>query len=261
MFAVAGMGLFGDAPHGEFINEHANFETFASSLLVLIRISTGESWNGLMHDALIPPNDPSCDSYSCYNVIAIPFFVSFVLVGQFMMLNLLVAVVLEEFSRETTLSDDERGVTLADLDAFREVWGKLAAEADLSNANLMPAKNLKLLLTRLPPPLGLEDGQHYSQSQIARVARHLKCQLTANLDMTYHDVQLALCTAFSGEKLPPSVEEVILRNSRRQQEAVLKSEKHALSDYNLGQFHAAVVLQRWWSSSSSRSLREKSSNA
>lgn len=49
-FAVAGMGLFGTVKHKDFINENANFETFYMAIITLFRASTGESWNGIMHD-------------------------------------------------------------------------------------------------------------------------------------------------------------------------------------------------------------------
>lgn len=51
-FAIAAMNLFGEIEKGErgFINSHANFRTFYSSMMTLFRASTGESWNGIMHD-------------------------------------------------------------------------------------------------------------------------------------------------------------------------------------------------------------------
>mmetsp|Transcript_7317 Transcript_7317/g.933 ORF Transcript_7317/g.933 Transcript_7317/m.933 type:complete len:87 (+) Transcript_7317:141-401(+) len=52
VFGVAGMALFGKLNHGEFINEHANFENFYFAITTLFRASSGESWNGLMHDCM-----------------------------------------------------------------------------------------------------------------------------------------------------------------------------------------------------------------
>ena len=51
-FSVAGMSLFGDIEQGNSaINyENINFRTFYNSGSVLIRSSTGESWNQIMHD-------------------------------------------------------------------------------------------------------------------------------------------------------------------------------------------------------------------
>ena len=52
-FAVAGMNLFGDIEVGHYgaINyEYVTFHTFYNSVSVLLRSSTGESWNEIMHD-------------------------------------------------------------------------------------------------------------------------------------------------------------------------------------------------------------------
>ena len=37
----------------DFLNRHANYEDFPNAMLVLFRMSTGESWNGIMHDTMI----------------------------------------------------------------------------------------------------------------------------------------------------------------------------------------------------------------
>lgn len=49
-FSVAGMSLFGNIEFGEFINKNVNFKTFYLAILTLWRASTGESWNGIMHE-------------------------------------------------------------------------------------------------------------------------------------------------------------------------------------------------------------------
>ena len=54
-FAVAGMTLFGEIIDGHYgmINKtNLNFRTFYMSANVLIRSSTGESWNEIMHDCV-----------------------------------------------------------------------------------------------------------------------------------------------------------------------------------------------------------------
>jgi hypothetical protein len=50
-FAVAGMSLFGTMEfEGDFNNENVNFKSFYLSAMTLWRASTGESWNGIMHE-------------------------------------------------------------------------------------------------------------------------------------------------------------------------------------------------------------------
>ena len=56
MYAVIGMQLFGTVKRGTHLNRHANFEHFGRALLTLFRMSTGESWNGIMHDAIVHSN-------------------------------------------------------------------------------------------------------------------------------------------------------------------------------------------------------------
>ena len=49
-FSVAGMSLFGNVPDGEYIDDNVNFKSFYIAMMTLSRASTGESWNGIMHD-------------------------------------------------------------------------------------------------------------------------------------------------------------------------------------------------------------------
>ena len=49
-FSVAGMSLFGNIPDGDFLDANVNFRSFYLSMMTLWRASTGESWNGIMHE-------------------------------------------------------------------------------------------------------------------------------------------------------------------------------------------------------------------
>jgi hypothetical protein len=98
VYATAGMALFGNMTHREFLNEHANFDNFGFAMFTLFRCATGESWNGIMHDLMPRTPEVNCDSSiegDCGSYFAIPYFVSFTFVGMFVMLNLLVAVLLD----------------------------------------------------------------------------------------------------------------------------------------------------------------------
>lgn len=92
-FAVAGMDLFGSIPldelgdEAEMNSEHVNFETFYSSASVLIRSSTGESWNLIMHDCA-NQKDP---------IVTYFYWMLFQLFAFFIFLNVFIAVIYEEF--------------------------------------------------------------------------------------------------------------------------------------------------------------------
>ena len=53
IFAVIGMNLFNGIKFQKFLNSDANFDTFGNSFMTLFRCSTGESYNGIMHDVMI----------------------------------------------------------------------------------------------------------------------------------------------------------------------------------------------------------------
>jgi len=85
-YTVAGMNLFSNLEDGEFINKNTNFRTFYIAITSLWRASTGESWNGIMHE--------------CYNqngMVAYFYWISFVILCFFIFLNVFVAVIYESF--------------------------------------------------------------------------------------------------------------------------------------------------------------------
>ena len=62
VYAILGMQLFGNVKFGEFLNENANFRSFGSAMLMLMRVVTGESWNFIMKDCQISP--PQCTDFN-----------------------------------------------------------------------------------------------------------------------------------------------------------------------------------------------------
>ena len=59
IYAIVAMNLFSDVKQGDFINDDANFSGFWISMITLFRMSTGESYNGIMHDCMV--ETPFCD--------------------------------------------------------------------------------------------------------------------------------------------------------------------------------------------------------
>jgi len=50
LFGILGVSLFSTAKHSETLNVHGNFHNFLWAFVTLFRASTGEAWNELMHD-------------------------------------------------------------------------------------------------------------------------------------------------------------------------------------------------------------------
>jgi len=127
-----GMSLFGKVKHGDFLDDHANFELFPTAVVTLFRITTGESWNGIMHDCMIQP--PECTKgEDCGSVPwALIFFPLYILVSFYAMLNLFVAVVLKNFEAEEGKSGDgnkefwgKSPVLQGDIEKYCEMWSEV----------------------------------------------------------------------------------------------------------------------------------------
>ncbi|XP_036408911.1 voltage-dependent T-type calcium channel subunit alpha-1H isoform X3 [Megalops cyprinoides] len=108
IYAALGVELFGklecteDNPC-EGLSRHATFENFGMAFLTLFRVSTGDNWNGIMKDTLreCRSEDKHCLSY--LPLISPLYFVTFVLIAQFVLVNVVVAVLmkhLEESNKE-----------------------------------------------------------------------------------------------------------------------------------------------------------------
>ncbi|XP_053412030.1 voltage-dependent T-type calcium channel subunit alpha-1H isoform X2 [Nycticebus coucang] len=108
IYAALGVELFGrlecseDNPC-EGLSRHATFSNFGMAFLTLFRVSTGDNWNGIMKDTLreCTREDRHCLSY--LPALSPVYFVTFVLVAQFVLVNVVVAVLmkhLEESNKE-----------------------------------------------------------------------------------------------------------------------------------------------------------------
>ncbi|NXI76384.1 CAC1H protein, partial [Rhipidura dahli] len=108
IYAALGVELFGkldcsDENPCEGLSRHATFTNFGMAFLTLFRVSTGDNWNGIMKDTLreCTREDKHCLSY--LPVISPVYFVTFVLIAQFVLVNVVVAVLmkhLEESNKE-----------------------------------------------------------------------------------------------------------------------------------------------------------------
>ena len=109
IFAVLGTAFFGSEPFtDDGFSAHANFRNFANSMLTLWRLATGDSWQVVMHASMR------------VSTFAALYYLFFMLFGGLVMVNLFIAVILENFS-ESTMSD-ERDAMLSRIAQWSAVW-------------------------------------------------------------------------------------------------------------------------------------------
>uniref|UniRef100_A0A8C7WFN2 Voltage-dependent N-type calcium channel subunit alpha n=1 Tax=Oncorhynchus mykiss TaxID=8022 RepID=A0A8C7WFN2_ONCMY len=154
IYAIIGMQVFGNIELNEesAINHHNNFQTFFQALMLLFRWSaTGEAWHEIMLSCL--SNRP-CDKLSgsggkeCGSDFAYFYFVSFIFLCSFLMLNLFVAVIMDNFEY---LTRDASILGPHHLDEFIRVW----AEYDPAACGRMTYLDMHEMLRHMSPPLGV----------------------------------------------------------------------------------------------------------
>ncbi|XP_060747805.1 voltage-dependent P/Q-type calcium channel subunit alpha-1A isoform X2 [Tachysurus vachellii] len=155
IYAIIGMQLFGNIAIEEdkdsSINQHNNFRTFFQALLLLFRSATGEAWHDIMLSCL---GGKGCDPLSgnmepeCGSEFAYLYFVSFIFLCSFLMLNLFVAVIMDNFEY---LTRDSSILGPHHLDEYVRIW----AEYDPAACGRIHYKDMYSLLRVIDPPLGL----------------------------------------------------------------------------------------------------------
>ncbi|XP_029381069.1 voltage-dependent R-type calcium channel subunit alpha-1E-like [Echeneis naucrates] len=161
IYAIIGMQVFGNIKLNDesHINQHNNFKTFLSALMLLFRSATGESWQEIMLSCLSGQEcepDPSIAPFTmspdheggCGTDFAYCYFVSFIFFSSFLMLNLFVAVIMDNFEY---LTRDSSILGPHHLDEFVRIWG----EYDRLACGRIHYTAMYEMLTHMSPPLGL----------------------------------------------------------------------------------------------------------
>ncbi|XP_031338412.1 voltage-dependent calcium channel type A subunit alpha-1 isoform X25 [Photinus pyralis] len=152
IYAIIGMQVFGNIENnaGTFITRHNNFRNFIQGLMLLFRCATGEAWPFIMLSCI---KDRPCDpearkpTNSCGSNLAYAYFVSFIFFCSFLMLNLFVAVIMDNFDY---LTRDPSILGAHHLDEFVRIW----AEYDPNATGKILYQEMYDMLKNMDPPLG-----------------------------------------------------------------------------------------------------------
>uniref|UniRef100_A0A8B9JMW9 Calcium channel, voltage-dependent, L type, alpha 1D subunit, a n=1 Tax=Astyanax mexicanus TaxID=7994 RepID=A0A8B9JMW9_ASTMX len=155
IYAVIGMQIFGKVAmvDGTQINRNNNFQTFPQAVLLLFRCATGEAWQEIMLACMAGKLcDPESDynpgeEMTCGSSFAIVYFITFYMLCAFLIINLFVAVIMDNFDY---LTRDWSILGPHHLDEFKRIWSEYDPEAKGRIKHL----DVVTLLRRIQPPLG-----------------------------------------------------------------------------------------------------------
>ncbi|XP_040581847.1 voltage-dependent calcium channel type A subunit alpha-1 isoform X6 [Lepeophtheirus salmonis] len=220
IYTIIGMQIFGNIefnPETEY-NRHVNFQTFAAGIMVLFRCATGEAWPSIM---LACEAGKRCDERNhkynltsgkildpektCGSSMSYVYFVSFIFLCSFLMLNLFVAVIMDNFDY---LTRDSSILGAHHLDEFIRIW----AEYDPSAEGRIYYTEMYDMLKNMDPPLGFgskcpdrlafkklirmnqpidDEGMvHFTTTLFALIRENLSIKMRAAEEMDQADLEL-----------------------------------------------------------------------
>ncbi|XP_029930098.1 sodium channel protein type 4 subunit alpha-like [Myripristis murdjan] len=137
IYAIFGMANFAYVKKQDGVDDMFNFETFGNSMICLFQISTSAGWDNLLSP--IMSNSPEECDVNFVNTgtntrgncgspsVGIAFFVSYIIISFLIVVNMYIAIILENFSVATEESTEP--LSEDDFEMFYEVWEKFDSEA------------------------------------------------------------------------------------------------------------------------------------
>uniref|UniRef100_A0A669DR51 Voltage-dependent calcium channel type A subunit alpha-1 n=1 Tax=Oreochromis niloticus TaxID=8128 RepID=A0A669DR51_ORENI len=273
IYAIIGMQVFGNIKLNDesHINQHNNFKTFFSALMLLFRSATGESWQEIMLSCLsgqecepdpsIAPLTMSPDHEGgCGTDFAYCYFVSFIFFSSFLMLNLFVAVIMDNFEY---LTRDSSILGPHHLDEFVRIWG----EYDRLACGRIHYTAMYEMLTHMSPPLGL------GKKCPAKIAykRLVLMNMPVDEDMTVHftSTLMSLIRTALDIKIARGGEDRIALDSELQKEIsiiwpYLPQKTLDLlvpinkdTDMTVGKIYASMMIMDYFKQNKAKKLRQQ----
>ncbi|KAL1263934.1 hypothetical protein QQF64_004289 [Cirrhinus molitorella] len=137
IFSIFAMSNFAYVKKQAGIDDIFNFETFGGSIICLFEITTSAGWDGLLLP-IMNSGPPDCDPNienpgtdvrgNCGNPgMGIMFFCSYIIMSFLVVVNMYIAIILENFN----VAQEESGDPLCedDFEMFDETWEKFDADA------------------------------------------------------------------------------------------------------------------------------------
>lgn len=273
IFAIMGMSMFGSVRFNGAINRHANFATFPNALLTLLRMATGESWNGIMHACFLrtecmrvvvpfvtksgdrieatdvsgawlnehdrrlagAPHSAVEDRCGPWEGFTIAYFVIFVVLCAFLLLNLVIAVILDNFQTSTT--KEELDVSQGSMLVFADVWSQL----DQGGSMFLPTAQLSQLIEALAAPLGAR-GVPYPQLEAQNIIMSVDIPYRIHGGLPHvHFVEVlhALAGRVAGVQLPADEAEKMHTTFA----AMMPAHEREYPKYSAAHYYAALHVQ------------------
>lgn len=134
---------------------------FLEKITKLLQMSTSAGWDGVLdgiineEDCLPPDNDRGYPGNCGSSTIGITFLLSYLVISFLIVINMYIAVILENYSQAT--EDVQEGLTDDDYDMYYEIWQQF----DPEGTQYIRYDQLSDFLDVLEPPLQIHKPNKY----------------------------------------------------------------------------------------------------
>ncbi|XP_019621203.1 PREDICTED: sodium channel protein type 4 subunit alpha B-like isoform X3 [Branchiostoma belcheri] len=166
IYAIFGMMNFAHCERMQGLNEVINFETFFNSIILLFQVCTSAGWDGILNG--LQDQEPpqingtaatkeqiaeglvvdKCWSNTRYTYLGIFFFVTYLIMNFLIVVNMYIAVILDNFSAATEEAAGG-GVTEDDIDMYYSLWERYDPHA----SKYIPLSKISQFVHQLDDPL------------------------------------------------------------------------------------------------------------
>jgi len=130
MLSVLANFQFYQITSGDVIDpDYKNFKDFYSSFVLLFALSTGEDWNKVMFDCSRTKEDGCVEGINCgKKAFSIIFFMSLVLICSYVMLNLFILVIIQQFEKYYLPEENMLAKFKDDSVSFMKIWRQMTQD-------------------------------------------------------------------------------------------------------------------------------------
>nr|QQY02566.1 voltage-dependent L-type calcium channel subunit alpha-1F [Cryptocotyle lingua] len=262
IYAVIGMQLFGQIaiePEDDdpVLHRSNNFQDFFHALLVLFRCSTGEAWQQIM---LACTSGKACHNETngnspknCGSDLAYFYFISFYAISAFLVINLFVAVIMDNFDY---LTRDWSILGPHHLDEFVTKWADYDPEAKgrvrhldvvtmlgkisppLGFGSMCPHTRACHKLVRMNMPLNSDGTVFFNATLFALVRRNLKIKIPGE------DKEKDKSLDQLNEELRQVIKRIWKRTSPKLLDQIIPPKGSDV--VTVGKFYATFLIQNWF---------------
>ena len=163
IYSIVGMSMFYNLKYQSIINSKWNYGDFISSLLMLVRVTSGEGWNTIMHESTqerdgfffckyrgeMTVDELYYEHLGCGSIWGFVYYISFVILSTMMFLEFFSVVIASAMNDTYVLNLEE--LKQGQINKFKTKW----ANYDKNCTGFMKLKSLQKFLYGIGHPLGI----------------------------------------------------------------------------------------------------------